>query len=92
MTMCCRSNKTVMKNNEIPIQRDLGDWIDIDYQKPKNNMHSSPYERNGPDSSGTSDSDDCESANAPIDTMASHAKQGSLTFGGAVPTNNATFK
>lgn len=32
ITMCCRSNKTVMKNNEIPVQRDLGEWIDIDYR------------------------------------------------------------
>lgn len=80
-----------MRNNEIPIQRDLGDWIDIDYQKSQNIKQSSPYERNGPASSSGSDSDDCESANAPIDT-ASHAKQGSLTFGGAIATNNATFK
>ena len=36
ITMCCRSNRSVTRTNDIAIQRDLGDWIDIDY---KTQMH-----------------------------------------------------
>ena len=59
-----------MKNLEIPVQRDLGEWIDIDYRKNEQKLDK------GKEMSSDSDS---EAANAPYDTC--HAKKGSLTFG-----------
>lgn len=53
------------------IQKDLGDWIDIDYRS-----HPKPQE---PNSGETHSHSGSESANAPYDTC--HVKQGSLTFG-----------
>lgn len=60
-----------MRTHDIAIQRDMGDWIDIDYKsQPRPQENSKETQSN----SGS------ESANVPYDTC--HIKQGSLTFGG----------